>query len=194
MSTDLVQYKKKGAITQYLISADDFQKMGAIGIFDDKPRVELIDGLIIARSPLTPYHTSHVDQVAEFFTVKLYKKAKTRIQGAVRLDNYSEPEPDIAILNYKKDNYYHAHPAPEDIYLLIEVSVETLSKDRTIKLKKYAQANIPEYWIVIPKEKKIEVYRQPENGIYTQMETYRKEDEWVFEPFDLAVKGTDLLI
>jgi Uma2 family endonuclease len=194
MSTDLVQYKKKGAITQYLISADDYQKMGAIGIFEDKPRVELIDGLIIARSPISHYHNSHVNKINQFFVLTLSGKVIIQPQGSIRLDNYSEPEPDIALLRLKKDFHYHSNPTPKDIYLLIEVSIETLSKDRTIKLKKYAQANIPEYWIVIPKEKKIEVYRKPENGAYMQMKTYGKEDEWEFGPFDLEIKGSDLLI
>ncbi len=194
MSTDLMQYKKEGAVTKYLISIDDYYRMGEAGIFDDKPRVELINGTIIARSPMTPLHNSHVNKGNSFFTRKLEEEVQVRAHGPVRLDDYSELEPDIVLLKPKENFYSDAHPGPADVYLLIEVAVETLAKDRTLKLEKYAQANIPEYWIVIPKEKKIEVYRKPENGAYMQMEIYGKEDEWEFELFNLTVNGADLLI
>ena len=57
-----------------LISAKDYQHMGAAGIFMDKPRVELLDGEIYTMSPITPDHNSHVDKASQFFTVKLFGK------------------------------------------------------------------------------------------------------------------------
>lgn len=177
-----------------LISAEDYQRMGAAGIFEGKPRMELIDGEIYARSPLTPYHNSHVDKCAEFFTIKLVGKARVRTQGSVRTDAYSEPEPDIAILRYSENFYIGRQPTAEDILLLIEVAVNSIETDRTTKKKKYADAGIPEYWIVIPKKGIVEVYQKPEDGAYLEKKIYKKEEEWVFETFNLPVKGSDLLI
>jgi len=194
MPSKLAQYSQEGVRRKMLISAEDYQRMGAAGIFKDKPRVELIDGEIYAISPLTPYHNSHVDKCAEFFTVKLFGKAKIRTQGSVRTDEYSEPEPDIAILRFRENFYNDRQAAAEDILLLIEVAVNSIETDRTTKKEKYAAAHIPEYWIVIPKEGIVEVYRKPKDGVYHEKKTYKKEDEWLFEMYSLPVKGSDLLI
>ncbi|MCB0586874.1 MAG: Uma2 family endonuclease, partial [Phaeodactylibacter sp.] len=177
-----------------LISAEDYQRMGAAGIFADKPRVELIDGEIYTTSPFTPGHNGHVDKVAEFFTVNLFGKAKIRTQGSIRIDEYSEPEPDIAILRFSENFYSDKQATAKDVHLIIEVSVHTLETDRTVKKQKYAEAGIPEYWIVIPDKGIVEVYRKPEDGSYLDKNTYRKADEWLFEAFGLSIKGEDILI
>ena len=132
-----------------LISADDYQRMGDAGIFADKPRVELIDGQIYAKSPITPYHNAHVDKVSWFFTLALAKDAIIRTQGSIRTDEYSEPEPDICVLRYQEDFYLKKQATAQDTHLVIEVAIKTLLTDRSIKLKKYATAGIPEYWIII---------------------------------------------
>lgn len=177
-----------------LLSADDFQRMGEAGIFTDKPRVELINGEIFTMSPFTPEHNSHVDKIAEFFTISLFGKARVRTQGSVRLDEFSEPEPDIAILRFDENYYQGKQVTAEDIFLLIEVSVNTLATDRKLKKEKYALAGIPEYWIVIPEKGMVESYQKPEDGAYREKKTYLKKDEWLFDAFNLLVKGSDLLI
>ncbi len=194
MPKALTPYPIEDTCQKFLLSVDDYLRMGEAGIFENKPRGELINGEILVRSPLSSYHSGNVDKISEFFTQHLSGKAKIRPQGAIRLDNYSEPEPDIAILKFRDDYYKHAHPSSKDVYLLVEVSIETLKKDRTIKLKKYAESNIPEYWIVIPKEEKVEVYRKPVEGAYLEKEVYGKEDQWKFEAFDLEIKGRDMLV
>ncbi|MBK7406934.1 MAG: Uma2 family endonuclease [Saprospirales bacterium] len=128
------------------------------------------------------------------FHPKTEGKANIRTQGSVRLDNYSEPEPDICILKFRENFYSDRQPGPEDILLMVEVSLETLAKDRTLKLEKYARSGIPEYWIVIPEEEIVEVYRRPKDGAYQEKNTYGKGDNWQFKAFDLEVKGSDLLI
>jgi Uma2 family endonuclease len=187
-------YAQKDSCGKFRITVDDYHRMGEIGIFDDQPRVELIDGEILVRSPISPYHNSHVDKTARYFIIQLNGKANIRTQGSVRLDNYSEPEPDITVLKYREDFYRDQQPGPDDILLMIEVSLETLAKDRSLKLEKYARSGIPEYWIVIPEEEIVEVYRRPKDGDYQEKNTYGKGDSWRFGAFGLEVKGSDLLI
>ncbi len=177
-----------------LISAEDYQRMGAAGIFEGKPRVELIDGEIYTMSPLTPDHNGHVDKASAFFNAALLKKAIIRTQGSVRMDDYSEPEPDITVLRFKENFYSDKQATAADVLLIIEVAVLSLNTDRTIKKKKYATAGIPEYWIVIPQKQLIEVYKKPEDATYREKTTYQKTDEWTFETFGLKVRGEDLLV
>lgn len=189
-----LQQITENGLKKFLISVEDYHRMGEAGIFEDKERVELIDGEIMVRSPISPYHNSHVDKAAEYFISRLSGKAKVRTQGSIRLDNFSEPEPDIAILKYREDFYRDEQPRPEDILLMLEVALQTLTKDRTLKLSKYARSGIPEYWIVIPEEEIVEVYRRPRGKEYLEKNTYGKEDHWRFEPFGLEVQGSDFLI
>lgn len=177
-----------------LFTVEDYHRMGEAGIFDNKERVELIDGGIVVRSPITPYHNSHVDKATQFFFLHLQGKVNIRTQGSIRLDQWSEPEPDIVLLKYRQDFYCDQLPGPEDIHLIIEVAHQTLHKDRTLKLSSYARALIPEYWIVIPEEKIIEVYRRPRGDNYQEKRTYGIADSWMFRPFQLEVQGQNLLI
>ncbi len=194
MTTSLPAYDQKDFCEKFRISVDDYHRMGEIGIFDDQPRVELIDGEIMVRSPISPYHNSHVNKAADFFHGALAGQVLVWTQSSVRMDDFSEPEPDLALLKKREDYYKEAQPSPSEVYLLIEVSLETLAKDRILKLQKYARSGIPEYWIVIPEEEIVEVYRRPKAGDYQEKHTYGKEDSWRFETFDLEVKGSDLLI
>lgn len=194
MSTIPIIEKKVFVPQKMLISADDYQRMGEAGIFEDKPRVELIDGEIYTMSPITPDHNGHIDKASRFFNRKLGDKVIVRTQGSIRTDKYSEPEPDITILRFEEHFYTKKQATAKDTHLIIEVAVFTVKTDRTIKKKKYATAGIPEYWILIPQKGIIEVYKQPENGNYAQKSTYKINSQWTFESFDLAVKGSDFLI
>ncbi|MEN0005732.1 MAG: Uma2 family endonuclease [Bacteroidota bacterium] len=181
-------------IKKMLLTAEDYQQMGKAGIFANKPRVELINGELYTMSPISPQHSSHVDKINAFFVAALLGKAQIRTQSSIRTDVISEPEPDITILKYKEDFYLNTPATNKDVYLIIEVAVYSVENDRTVKLSKYAEADIPEYWIVIPKEGIIEAYRSPKNGVYQHKDTYKKDDVWVFNTFNLQLKGENLLI
>ena len=194
MSTATVKKGGDYQVRKKLISAEDYHRMGKAGIFDDKPRVELIDGEIYTMSPITPDHNGHVDKIATFFTVKLFEKAQIRTQGSIRTDEFSEPEPDISILKYQEDFYSKKQATAADTLMVIEVSVFTIERDRTTKKKKYAESGIPQYWIVFPQQKMIEVYKKPQSGNYIEKETYQIDDNWKIDAFGLEVKGSDFLI
>ncbi len=86
------------------------------------------------------------------------------VQNPVRLDDGSEPEPDVAVPRPRADDYATATPCPPDVPLLIEVADSSLAGDRAIKLPLYAESGIAECWIVNLVERVVEVYRQPRDG------------------------------
>jgi Uma2 family endonuclease len=86
------------------------------------------------------------------------------------LPNNSEPEPDIVIARLRSDDYIDSHPSPVDIILVVEVADSTIRFDREIKAPLYAAAGISEYWIVNLLDNCLEIYRQPEGGIYASIE------------------------
>lgn len=85
----------------------------------------------------------------------------TLVQNPVRLDDHSEPQPDLGLLKPSPDFYRKRHPQPEDVFLLIEISDTTLAADRDEKLPTYGRAGIAEVWIVNLNEETIEIFREP---------------------------------
>lgn len=175
-------------------TVEEYQKLGEMGFFAGREKVELINGKIYDMSPLTPDHNGHVDKVSRFFSRTIYDKTIIRTQGSIRATTISEPEPDITILRFAEHFYSKKQATSEDTLMVIEVAVFSVKHDRTVKKKLYAQAGIAEYWIVIPKKQIIEVYRDPEHDDYNEKKTYKIKDSWTIEQFDLEVKGSDFLI
>jgi Uma2 family endonuclease len=89
----------------------------------------------------------------------------------------SEPEPEIAVVRGRVDDYPDRHPGPADIALVAEVSDSTLANDRGLKKRIYARAAIAEYWIVNLVERQIDVFSDPtgpsEQPDYRQQQIFR---------------------
>jgi Uma2 family endonuclease len=142
-------------------SAEDYHRLGELGILSPDARVELIDGAIHDMSPIGPLHSGIVNRLIRLFSEKAKRRWIVSAQNPVGLDKYSEPEPDLVLLKPAPDDYVSHHPAPDDVFLLIEVADSTLDFDRGKKLQIYARAGISEFWIVNLPESVIEVYREP---------------------------------
>src|SRR6266850_8391663 len=99
-------------IPKRLFTVHDYHRMVDAGILREKDRVELIYGEVLAMSPIGPHHGASVDRANRFMMNAVGDKAIVRIQGSVRLDEYSEPQPDVVLLRPKEDFYYSAHPGP----------------------------------------------------------------------------------
>jgi Uma2 family endonuclease len=89
------------------------------------------------------------------------------------LGEYSEPQPDIAVLRFREDYYEQAHPSPTDIYLVIEVADTTVRYDREVKIPLYAEHGIPEAWLLDLEQKRLEIYHDPKAGEYQHVDFYR---------------------
>lgn len=57
-------------------------------------------------------------------------------------------------------------------YLVIEVAVSSLRKDRNVKAPLYAASHVDEYWIVNVPERCVEVFRAPADGSYTAVSSH----------------------
>ena len=98
------------------------------------------------------------------------------VQDPIHLSD-SEPEPDISVLKPRDDFYVTAKPVPEDVLLLVEVSDSSLEFDREVKGELYAEAGIPEYWIVNPEEACVEIHRDPQrDGTWRDVRTAKRGD------------------
>lgn len=168
--------RKKFTVGQY-------HQMIESGILTDRDHVELLQGEIIEMSPIGRQHAACVDRLTELFVSGLGFKAIVRVQNPIQLSNNSEPQPDFAILQRRSDFYAGGHPQPEDIFALVEVSDTTVEFDRTIKVPLYAQDRIPEVWIVDLNARAVQVYREPINTGYQQVQTFRHGQTLAFQAF-----------
>jgi len=150
-------------VTQtHRFSVADFYRMGEAGILRDDQRVELLEGEISDMMPIGPYHSSLVDTLMRFFVKADNGSYLLRVQNPVRLSEFSELIPDIALVAPRSHLYREAHPAAEDTLLIIEVADSTVTRDRDIKLPLYARAGMEEVWIVNVPMRQVEVYREPD--------------------------------
>jgi len=153
---------------QHLHTVEDYYRMAESGILKPEDKVELIEGVIVDMVPIGCKHTALVKKLNQILVDAVSKRAIVSIQDPVRLNDLSEPEPDIALLKYRDDFYVEAHPGPSDILLIVEVANSSLSYDRDIKLPLYAQHNIPQVWLVDLNADELWIYSQPQHGSYQE--------------------------
>ena len=167
--------------------------MAETGILKPDARVELIEGEIVDMMPTGPFHIGVVYELNRVFSQLANDRWFVAVQGPLHVDEHNEPEPDLMLLHPPGKQYKKAHPTPDDVFLVIEISDSTLIRDQLTKLPLYAQAGIEEVWILNVPQRQLEVYRQPHFTGYESKQLVRDGD---FAPAafpDAFVNVTDLL-
>lgn len=152
-------------------SREAYHRLFEIGVLDPASRVELIDGEIFMMLPIGPPQGGYTSRLAEFFVRCIPSSLQCRIQMPIIASDHSEPEPDIAIVKRRDDDYMKQHPSPSDIVLLVEVSDSSLHFDMGRKLKLYASSGIAEYWVVDIEHKSIHTHCSPAASEYADSKT-----------------------
>ncbi len=174
-----------------LISVAEYHKMAEVGILQEKG-IELIRGEIINRSPIGSEHASCVNYLTFLLNQALGEKCIVSIQNPIQIGQLSEPEPDIALLKPEARRYRDHHPQAEDVLVVIEVADSSLTYDKGIKTKLYAEAGIPEYVLVNLVKKTTEEYREPSPQGYTRQEELKSGEELYLKTIDTRLKTSDL--
>ena len=140
--------------------------MTEVGILPEESGWEIIDGYLIDKMSIGSKHAGTVKRLNRKLSLIIEDRAIVSIQDPIYINEYNEPEPDIALLNLREDFYVESHPTANEVLLVIEVSDSTLEYDRNIKKTLYAEAGIAEFWLVNLKENTVERYSSPKNGSY----------------------------
>jgi Uma2 family endonuclease len=157
------------ATARRLFTREEYHRMGEVGILKQADRVELIKGEIVTMSPIGPRHYAFVNKLTKLLIMSLGDRAVVGVQGPIVLADDTEPEPDIAVIRNRSVPYKQREPSAEDVLLLIEVAETSLRYDRSTKLRLYAEAGIPEYWVVDCAAESVEVHRTPHAGGYREV-------------------------
>ena len=156
-------------------TVDEYLAMERAGILHEDDRIELIDGEIIIMPPIGDPHEVSTDWLTRLLVPPLIGRAIVRVQGAIRLNDRSAPQPDIAVLRERPLSEVGPY-FPPDVHLVIEVADSTLAYDRGAKLARYAAAGIPEVWIANLRTQEVTTYAEPNGAEYATVRTYRAGD------------------
>lgn len=167
----------------------EYDRLVDLGLFEDE-RIELLHGLLVAKEPQGPDHASAASRLHRLLLLALDQRAEIRSHSPFGASDDSEPEPDVQAVPPRYSSVDH----PTEAFLLVEVSKASLGRDRGVKADLYAAAGVPEYWVVNLTERIVEVRREPENGTYRRLETFRVGDSIRLIAFpDVSISVGDFL-
>ena len=153
-------------------TVDECLAMLEAGVLHEDDRIELMDGVLICMAPIGDHHDTGTDWLAMNFFRAVGDRAMVRVQGSIRLNNMSSPQPDIAILRPRPLDDVRPY-LPQDIFLVVEVADSSLRYDSGLKLARYAAAGIPEVWIANLRAREVSSHANPSGSEYTTVRTYR---------------------
>src|SRR5512138_284436 len=127
-------------------SRAEYDKLIEIGFFQPGDPIELIGGELMIAEPQGAAHYTAICTTARALEAAFGPGWNVRTQGPIGLDEESEPEPDVAVVPGRPEDYGHAHPARA--VLTVEVAESSLTMDRLRKGSLYARAGLPDYWVL----------------------------------------------
>ena len=142
------------------LSVEEYHRLGEYN--ENGRRTELIRGFVIEKMSKSPLHRTIGSLLYDLLS-KLLPRGYSIWKEEPLTFMDSEPEPDISVTPGNKKDFTKAHPSTAE--LVVEVAVSSTALDRE-NASLYAEAGVKEYWIVLGKERKIEVYLEPKDGQY----------------------------
>lgn len=161
----------------FRFSRDAYYRLGELGILSKRDRVERIDGEIIQMTPAGSRHSACVSRLNEYLAPRI-GDAIIRYENPLALPQEIDPEPDLAIVRRRADHYENAHPTAADALLVIEVADSSRRFDLGEKARWYAEAGIPEYWLVDLTHDRIVVHEAPLAGSYRSVHHHGRGEAW----------------
>src|SRR6185503_14743410 len=163
-------------------------------VFAPDDRVELLEGVVVSMAPQNTPHASGVARATRALMRAVGEQAVVRTQLSFIAGPYSVPEPDVAVVPGRYEDYDHVHP--RTALLVIEVADSSLKQDRLTKAMVYAAADVPEYWIVNVVHGQVEVHRDPDRTArrYRSVSVVRRDGQIAPVAFpDVSIDADTLL-
>jgi Uma2 family endonuclease len=137
----------------------EYERLIAEGIFRPGEPIELIGGQLMVAEPQSSEHYTAIRKCTKALEAAFGPGWEVRTQGPIGLDDESEPEPDVAVVPGRPEDYRAAHPSRA--VLTVEVAQWSLGHDRERKGSLYARAHLADYWVLNLVDGVLEVYREP---------------------------------
>lgn len=135
---------------------------------DDGLRYEIIDGDLIVAPPPSWAHAEFTLSLGARLVGYVRSNRLGRVAVApvgVKLDEGTAVEPDIVFVSTANDSVIAERGVEGTPDLVVEVlSPSTSDRDRGIKMRRYARARVPYYWIASTGPRAIEEYELVDGG------------------------------
>jgi hypothetical protein len=154
----------------------EYSQLLQSGAFAPGVHVELIRGEIMDIAPRISGHASAVAALHERLAGLVQPHGQIRCGMPLVLDERSQPEPDLSIVDARSDHYRDAHPTARDTLWLIEVADKALLFDRMIKASLYAAARVPAVWIANTATGELQCLSEPGKDGYRRRVVLQRQD------------------
>lgn len=158
-----------------------------LGAFQQGPPVELLEGALVEMAAEGPVHAWTNERLGGWLTRHLPAAYSVRQANPWVAGDLSEPEPDLAVVDARRDPTVH----PSTAHLLVEVADSSRAKDLGPKARVYGAASAPVYWVVDLTRDVVHVLTEPTPDGYARREV-RSFDE-PLEVLGLTLVLTDVL-
>jgi Uma2 family endonuclease len=142
----------------------EYDRLVEGGAFEGET-IELVGGVLVAVRPQGSRHAWVVTELGKALAFALRGRYVVREEKPLGLDDVSEPEPDIAVVEPTGPD---AHPTTAAA--VVEVSQSTQALDLGEKARRYAAAGIPVYWVVDLPGRRVVVHTEPSPEGYATTE------------------------
>jgi Uma2 family endonuclease len=156
-------------------TGDEAIRLVESGIIGEDEHVELLDGAFVEMSPQGPPHTSALVRLAKRLRAAYGERGDVREEKPLATSRHNLPEPDIAIVPSREDDYSASHPTGRDAILVVELAYSSQSTDRR-KAAAYAAGGVAVYWLLDLAARKLEVRSAPEDGAYQVVQILGEHD------------------
>jgi Uma2 family endonuclease len=165
-------------------TSEEILRMVEGGILDEDEHLELLEGELIVVSPQNPQHAALAAKLQQLVAAVAPPNTHLRLHSPIAAGPDSLPEPDLALVRGRAEDYLDRHPAGGDVLLVVEIAVTSQAADR-LKVRIYGKAGVPIYWLLDLPSRRLEVHTGPlPAGGYA-------ESRIAGAPDSVSIPGTD---
>jgi Uma2 family endonuclease len=150
----------------YRLTVGQYDQIVACGILAENERVELIEGLLVAKMGRNRPHVQAGNKGLRAIDRALIGGWHARKEDPIVVSDGSKPEPDLSVVRGEIEDFHHRDVTAADVALVVEIAESSLSVDRIEMKRIYSASAIPVYWIVNLLERQLEVYTDPDRDEY----------------------------
>jgi Uma2 family endonuclease len=161
-------------------TADEAMRMVEVGIVGEDEHVELLDGALVEMSPQGPRHAVATRRLANRLRRAFTEGFQVLEEKPLAASEHDLPEPDVAVVRNRSDDYLQSHPTGVDAILVVELALSSQRIDRR-KASIYAAGGVEVYWLVDLAARRLELRTTPVGGVY-QVTRILGEDDVVELP------------
>jgi Uma2 family endonuclease len=172
------------------LTVAEYRRMAQAGILTPDDRVELLEGWLVEKMTKNPPHRIATRRTRVALEAIVTAGWYVDTQEPIVTED-SEPEPDVAVIRGRTEDYLDRNPGAENVALIVEIADASLRSDRGRKARIYARAAVPVFWILDLTDRQLVVHTDP-TGSSPEPEYRVKNTYGADDLVGVVVDGTEI--